>query len=136
MPIRAAWCVRLATALVGFCWMVLSTFLGDFSGVLVMVALGMGTPLSLRANPADILLVDGKIVTRDATSSTATRSPATAVGLARQVAGGDTEARRPCQRRELIRVAFALWVSSFGGVYNATSLPCAPKDGPSQLPPT
>jgi hypothetical protein len=116
--------------------MVLSTFLGDFSGVLVMVALGMGTPLSLRANPADILLVDGKIVTRDATSSTATRSPATAVGLARQVAGGDTEACRPCQRRELIRVAFALWVSSFGGAYNATSLPCAPKDGPSQLPPT
>jgi hypothetical protein len=34
-----------------------------------MVALGIGTPVSLRANPADILLVNGKIVTRDATSS-------------------------------------------------------------------
>ena len=35
----------------------------------LMVALGVGTPVSLRANPADILLVDGKIVTWDATLS-------------------------------------------------------------------
>jgi hypothetical protein len=32
-----------------------------------MVALGIGTRVSLRASPADILLVDGKIVTWDAT---------------------------------------------------------------------
>jgi hypothetical protein len=37
--------------------------------VFLMVALGIGTPVSLRANPADILLVDSKIVTWDATSS-------------------------------------------------------------------
>jgi hypothetical protein len=34
--------------------------------VLVMVALGIGAPVPLRANPADILLVNGKIPTRDA----------------------------------------------------------------------
>jgi hypothetical protein len=50
--------------------------------------------------------------------------------------GGDTEACGSCQRRELVRIAFALWVSSFGVVYYATSPLCAPKDGPSQLPPT
>jgi len=60
----------------------------------------------------------------------ATRSPE------RQTAGGDTEACGSCQRREIIRAAVALWVSSFGVVYNATSPLCAPKDGPSQLPPT
>ena len=37
--------------------------------VFLMVALGIGTPVLLRANLADILLVDGKIVTWDATSS-------------------------------------------------------------------
>jgi hypothetical protein len=35
--------------------------------VFLMMALCIGTPVPLRANPADILLVDGKIVTWDAT---------------------------------------------------------------------
>ncbi len=35
----------------------------------LMMALCIGTPVPLRANPADILLVDGKIVTWDVTSS-------------------------------------------------------------------
>jgi predicted amidohydrolase YtcJ len=50
-------------------WMILTTFMRRFSGLLVMVTLGIGAPASLRAEPADLLLVNGRITTLDETSS-------------------------------------------------------------------
>jgi hypothetical protein len=49
--------------------MFVSRFIGRLSGVAVMVALGCLTPAPLWANPADMLLVNGRIVTLDGTSS-------------------------------------------------------------------
>ncbi len=49
--------------------MIFSNYLGRFSGAVLMMALGMGAPVPLRAEPADILLVNGRIVTLDGTSS-------------------------------------------------------------------
>lgn len=49
--------------------MIFSKCLRRLSSILVMIALGIGAPVSLWANPADILLVNGKIVTLDGTSS-------------------------------------------------------------------
>ena len=57
------------TACFGFCWMIFGKLLQRSCGVFVMVALGIGTPAALQANPADILLVNGRIVTLDGTSS-------------------------------------------------------------------
>ncbi len=61
------------------------------SGVLVAVALGFCAPVSPRASPADILLVNGKIVTLDETSSI---SEALAIEADRITATGSTDQMR------------------------------------------
>jgi predicted amidohydrolase YtcJ len=62
-----------------------------FSRVLVMFALVVGAPASLRANPADILLVNGRIVTLDENSSI---DEALAIDAGRITATGSTDQMR------------------------------------------
>lgn len=69
--------------------MIFSKRLRRVSGVLVVAgALGLCAPASLWANPADILLINGKIVTLDETSSI---SQALAIEADRITATGSTE---------------------------------------------
>jgi predicted amidohydrolase YtcJ len=71
--------------------MIFSKGMRRLSGVLVMVALGIGAPASLRANPADLLLVNGRIVTLDGTSSIA---EALAIEAGRIIATGSADQMR------------------------------------------
>src|ERR1700727_1653552 len=59
----------LRPQLPGCCRMSVARFIGRF--VAVMVALGCFTPIPLQANPADMLLLNGRIITLDDTSSIA-----------------------------------------------------------------
>jgi predicted amidohydrolase YtcJ len=68
--------------------MIFSKGLRRIPGVLVVVALGLCAPASLWASPADILLVNGRIVTLDGTSSI---SQALAIEADRITATGSTE---------------------------------------------
>lgn len=71
--------------------MILGNCLRRFSGVFVVVALGIGAPVSLRPNSADILLVNGRIVTLDGSSSI---SEALAIDAGRIAATGSAEQMR------------------------------------------
>ena len=71
--------------------MIFSKGMRRLFGVLVMVALGIGAPASLRANPADFLLVNGRIVTLDGTSSIA---EALAIEAGRITATGSADQMR------------------------------------------
>ena len=71
--------------------MIFSKGMRRLFGVLVMVALGIGAPASLRANPADLLLVNGRIVTLDGTSSIA---EALAIEAGRITATGSADQMR------------------------------------------
>src|SRR3984885_13908604 len=64
-------------------------FLARVCGALALLALGLGTPAS--ANPADTLLLNGKIVTLDGTSQV---SEALAIEAGRIAATGSTDAMR------------------------------------------
>src|SRR3984885_9456300 len=66
-------------------------FLARVCGGLSLVLLALGLGASARANPADILLVNGKIVTLDGTSQV---SEALAIEAGRIAATGSTEAMR------------------------------------------
>jgi predicted amidohydrolase YtcJ len=65
-----------------------SQFLGRLCGILVLALLGAGAPTSLRAEPADILLVNGRIITLDGISSI---DEALAIKADRVVATGSGE---------------------------------------------
>lgn len=71
--------------------MIFSNYLGPFFGAVVMMAIGMGAPVPLRAEPADILLVNGRIVTLNGTSST---SEALAINGGRITATGSGDQMR------------------------------------------
>ena len=71
--------------------MIFSHCLRRFSGVFVMVTLGIGAPAALRAEPADIVLVNGRIVTLDETSSI---SEALAIAAGRIAATGSADEMR------------------------------------------
>ena len=71
--------------------MIFSKRMRRIFGVAVVVALGICAPVSLRASPADILLVNGKVVTLDGTSSV---SQALAIEAGRITATGSTEGVR------------------------------------------
>lgn len=71
--------------------MIFSKRLRRISGVLVVVALGIGAPTSLWASPADIVLFNGKIVTLDGNSST---SEALAIDSGRIAATGSADEMR------------------------------------------
>jgi predicted amidohydrolase YtcJ len=78
--------------------MFVARFIGRLAGVAVMVALGCFAPTPLRANPADMVLVNGRIVTLDGTSSIAEALAIAGDRIAatgssdqmRQLAGADT----------------------------------------------
>ncbi len=65
--------------------MIFGKFPGRFTAFLIVLALDIGAPASLQANPADILLVNGRIITLDETSSV---SEALAIDAGRIVATG------------------------------------------------
>jgi predicted amidohydrolase YtcJ len=71
--------------------MISRQFSGHIRCAFVVMALGLGTPAPLRANPADTVLVNGKIVTLDGTSAI---SEALAIEAGRITATGSTEAMR------------------------------------------
>ena len=71
--------------------MIFGKFLRRFAGVFVAVALGIAAPGPLRANPADILLVNGRIVSLDRTSSI---SAAVAIEAGRITATGRADQMR------------------------------------------
>jgi predicted amidohydrolase YtcJ len=71
--------------------MMFSNCLRRFYTVFVMVTLGLGAPASLRAAPADIVLVNGRIVTLDGTSSI---SEALAIEAGRIAATGSADEMR------------------------------------------
>jgi predicted amidohydrolase YtcJ len=67
------------------------SFAKRLAGLIVTLALGIGTPVSLRASPADVLLLNGKIVTLDGVSSV---SQALAIEDGRIVATGRADEMR------------------------------------------
>ncbi len=68
--------------------MIFCKSLGQFAGVFVVLLLDLAVPVSLRANPADIMLVNGRIITLDGASST---SEALAINSGRITATGSTD---------------------------------------------
>ncbi len=71
--------------------MISCQFSGRIRCALVVMTLGLGTPAPLRANPADTVLVNGKIITLDGTSEI---GEALAIEAGRITATGSTEAMR------------------------------------------
>jgi hypothetical protein len=71
--------------------MIFSQFPGRFSYAFVVMALGFGAPMPLWANPADTVLVNGRITTLDGTSSV---SEALAIEAGRITATGSAEEMR------------------------------------------
>ena len=71
--------------------MIFSQFSERIRCAVVVMALGLGAPAPLRANPADTLLVNGRIATLDGTSAI---SEALAIEAGRITATGSTQAMR------------------------------------------
>src|SRR5579863_3295208 len=81
-------CAPYVPTRLGYYRMTFGKFLERFSGIFAAVALGICAPVSLRANPADMVLVNGRIATLDGTSSI---REALAIEAGRIVATGNSE---------------------------------------------